>query len=57
MGNYNTLYCTWVTPYNLANQIKKLQDTGAFIQSVVIVESNTGVTKYEVSYTDITKDN
>jgi hypothetical protein len=53
----NTLYSIWVTPKDLAEQIRKLQRTEAFINGVTIVKSKSGVVQYEVSYTDITNPN
>ena len=54
---YDISYCMWVRPRDLAPQIKKLQDTGAFIQSVVLIEDKKDRVQYSVTYTDLTRDN
>ena len=52
----NTTYALWVSPMNLARQIKYLQDEGSFIQSVKIVEKKNKPL-YEVEYTNVLKHN
>jgi len=50
----DVIYSMWVDPNKLAAQIRKLQETGAFVQSVKLISTKYDRVQYEIEYTDIT---